>query len=59
AIKEGLLKVNKELKTVKFGDEDKLVFEYYSTTVKEAELLTDLEKNNPDVLLALRAQLEG
>lgn len=59
AIKDGLLKVNKELKTVNFGDDNRVVFEFYSTSVKEAELLADLEKNNPDVLLALRAQLEG
>jgi hypothetical protein len=59
AIKEGVLKVNKELKTVSFGDDEKVVFEYFGGTVKEAELLADLEKNNPGVLSALSAQLEG
>lgn len=57
AIKQGLLKVDKGLKTVSFGDDDRLVFEYFGAKVKEEDLLKSLQEKHSDVIDAIKAQL--
>lgn len=56
AIKDGLLVDNKEAKNVTFGEENKVVFEYFSR-IKEQELLDFLNTNHPEVLHAITVQL--
>lgn len=57
AIKEGVLKIDKEGKTVMFGDDNKVVLEYFGKTVKEYEILKALQEKHTDVLEAIKAQL--
>jgi hypothetical protein len=57
AIKDGILKVDKELKTVKFGDDNRLVLEYFGNKLKEEEVLKALQEKHPDVLEAVKVQL--
>ncbi len=57
ALQSGILRVDKGLKEVYFGDDDKKVFMYNTGAVKEADLLASLEKDNPSVLEAITAQL--
>lgn len=57
AIKEGVLKIDKEVKTVMFGDDNRVVLEYFGKTVKEDEILKALQEKHTDVWEAIKAQL--
>lgn len=57
AIKDGILKVDKEVKTVMFGDDNKVILEYFGNRVKEDEILKALQEKHTDVLEAVKAQL--
>lgn len=57
AIKEGILKIDKEQKKVSFGDDNRVVFEYFGNRPKEDELLKELQEKHTDVLEAIKAQL--
>lgn len=57
AIKRNILKVNKELKEVSFGDDNKVVSVFHSNRLNESELLDNLKEKHPEVLEAITAQL--
>ncbi len=57
AVKDGLLKIDKEAKRVTFGDDNRVVLEYFGKTVKEDEILKALQEKHPDVLEAVKIQL--
>jgi hypothetical protein len=57
AIKEGILKIDTEAKAVLFGDDNRVVLEYFGKTVKEDEILKALQEKHPDVLEAVKIQL--
>lgn len=56
ALKANILKHNKEEKKITFGDDNRLVFEYFGN-LKESELLDTLKEKYTDVIDAISAQL--
>lgn len=57
ALKEGILKDNKELMTITFGDSDKPIHQYFTRNVKEQELLDEIMLKHRDVYDAINAQI--
>lgn len=57
ALKKEILINNKAKNEITFGDNGKTVAVYHGKMLKEAEILASIEKDHPDVLEAIKAQL--